>query len=146
MTDLLNSLWQGAAIAVLIWLMLRFLPYLSSATRFGIWWIALLTVAFLPLRTLLPAGTSQVSREPFITKSDRQFTLNPAAPYAPDSSVLVLRAPPASHAPLTIAYSPSPWPHPLNLPAHLITRSIVATWLILSVIFLTRLGYSWRAL
>src|ERR1700728_3369610 len=102
MTDLLNSLWQGAAIAVLIWLMLKVLPRLSSATRYGIWWIALLAVALLPLRTLLPAGTSQaVPRDPIITKPDSQITLIPAAPHAPNTSILILRSSPAPHAPLT---------------------------------------------
>lgn len=147
MTDLLNSLWQGAAITALIWLMLKVLPRPSSATRYGIWWIALLAVALLPLRTLLPTGTSHPApRDTLITKPDSQITLIPTTPHAPDSSILVLRSSAAPHAPLPIAYSASPRLHPLNLPAHLITRLIVAAWLFLSITLLTRLAHSYRAL
>jgi beta-lactamase regulating signal transducer with metallopeptidase domain len=147
MTDLLNSLWQGTTITALIWLMLKALPRLSSATRYGIWWITLLAVALLSLRTLLPAGTSQAApRDPITTKSDGQITLIPAAPHARDSSILILRSSPPPHAPLTTEYSTSSRLQPLHLPAHLITRLIVAAWLILSVTLLTRLAYSYHAL
>ena len=34
---LMNSLWQSALLAALVWLALRFAPRVSAATRFAIW-------------------------------------------------------------------------------------------------------------
>jgi beta-lactamase regulating signal transducer with metallopeptidase domain len=50
---LLNSLWQSAAMALLVWAALRFLPRLNitinAATRCAVWWAVLAAVVFLPL-------------------------------------------------------------------------------------------------
>src|SRR6476619_262619 len=50
---LLNSLWQGAAMALLIWAALRFLPRLNvkinAATSCAVWWAVLAAVVLLPL-------------------------------------------------------------------------------------------------
>jgi hypothetical protein len=55
--DLLNSLWQSVAIALLVWAALRFLPRLNTqinlqinaATRCAVWWAVLAAVVFLPM-------------------------------------------------------------------------------------------------
>ena len=48
----LNSLWQAAIVATLVWLSLRFLPririYVNAATRYVIWWAALAVILLLP--------------------------------------------------------------------------------------------------
>ena len=50
---LLNSLWQSAAIALLVWAALRFLPRMNirinAATRCAVWWAVLAAVVLLPL-------------------------------------------------------------------------------------------------
>ncbi len=49
----LNSLWQAAIVAALVWLGLRLLPrigiYVNAATRYVIWWAALGVILLLPL-------------------------------------------------------------------------------------------------
>ena len=45
----LNSLWQGLALAFLVWVVLRQLPRVNAATRHLIWWIALAAVLTLPV-------------------------------------------------------------------------------------------------
>ena len=49
----LNSLWQAAIVAILVWASLRFLPrikiYVNAATRYVIWWAALVMILLLPI-------------------------------------------------------------------------------------------------
>ena len=33
-----NSVWQAAVLAGMMWLVLRFMPGVNAATRFAIWW------------------------------------------------------------------------------------------------------------
>src|SRR5262245_20882416 len=46
---LLNTLWQGMLIAVLVWLLLRLVNRLSATTRHAVWLLTLLTIGALPL-------------------------------------------------------------------------------------------------
>jgi beta-lactamase regulating signal transducer with metallopeptidase domain len=46
---LLNTLWQGMLIAVLVWLLLRLVNQLSATTRHAVWLVTLLTIGALPL-------------------------------------------------------------------------------------------------
>ncbi len=46
---LLNTLWQGMLIAVLVWLLLRLVNRVSATTRHAVWLVTLLTIGALPL-------------------------------------------------------------------------------------------------
>jgi beta-lactamase regulating signal transducer with metallopeptidase domain len=50
---LLNTLWQSAGLALLVWAALRFLPHMNirinAATRCAVWWAVLAAVVLLPL-------------------------------------------------------------------------------------------------
>jgi beta-lactamase regulating signal transducer with metallopeptidase domain len=50
---LLNTLWQSAALALLVWAALRFLPRMNvrinAATRCAVWWAVLAAVVLLPM-------------------------------------------------------------------------------------------------
>jgi len=46
---LLNTLWQGTLIAVLVWLLLRFVKRVSATTRHAVWLVTLLTIGALPI-------------------------------------------------------------------------------------------------
>ena len=146
MTDLLNSLWQGAAITLLIWLMLKVLPALAQPPATASGGSPCSPSRSSPCERFFPPEFLKPPRATIITKSDGQITPIPAAPHAPDSSVLIMRSSPAPHAPLAIAHSTSPRLPPVNLPAHLITQLTVGAWLILSITLLTRLAYSYQAL
>ena len=50
---LLNSLWQSAAMALVVWATLRYLPRLNvrinAATRCAVWWAVLAAVVLFPM-------------------------------------------------------------------------------------------------
>ena len=46
---ILNSLPEGLLVALFAWVTLRLLPRQNSGTRFAVWFVALLTLAGLPL-------------------------------------------------------------------------------------------------
>jgi len=50
---LLNTLWQSAGLALLVWAALRFLPRINvrinAATRCAVWWAVLAAVVLLPM-------------------------------------------------------------------------------------------------
>ncbi|MGD0414594.1 MAG: M56 family metallopeptidase [Terriglobales bacterium] len=71
---ILNALPEGFLVALFAWALLRVLRRQNSGTRFAVWFVALLTVAALPVlggfggrRTLMAAGTLWGSMRPAIT-------------------------------------------------------------------------------
>lgn len=46
---LINSIWQGLLVVLIVWLVLRAIPRINATTRYGIWWGAMLAVVALPL-------------------------------------------------------------------------------------------------
>src|SRR5579871_1483691 len=48
LTAVINSLWQAALVAAIVWAALRFWPRTNAATRYAIWWAALAVVLILP--------------------------------------------------------------------------------------------------
>jgi uncharacterized protein YjbI with pentapeptide repeats/beta-lactamase regulating signal transducer with metallopeptidase domain len=50
---LVNSLWQGIAIAALTWLALRVFPRVNASTRYAAWTLALMAVVVVPIATSL---------------------------------------------------------------------------------------------
>ena len=51
----LNTLWQTAAIALLAWAALRWIPRVNAATREAVWWAVLAFVVLLPIVRGVPA-------------------------------------------------------------------------------------------
>lgn len=49
LSAVVNSLWQALAVAVLVWLALKFAPRINAATRHAIWWATLGVVMVLPV-------------------------------------------------------------------------------------------------
>src|SRR6516165_8816001 len=49
----LNSFWQAAALAALVWLALKVLPGVNASTRYVIWFAALLLLLVLPAVPLI---------------------------------------------------------------------------------------------
>jgi uncharacterized protein (TIGR03435 family) len=85
---LMNSLWQAAIVAGLVWLALRFLPRfridLNAATRYAIWWAALAVVLVLPvapavLRALRPRPQTTAQK----TSATPRLAPAPAPPVEP---------------------------------------------------------------
>src|SRR5262245_38861478 len=61
MQILLNWLWQGTALSVLVALAFRARPGMNAATRERIWWITLVAVAAMPLAHAFRADASVVA-------------------------------------------------------------------------------------
>jgi beta-lactamase regulating signal transducer with metallopeptidase domain len=55
------SLWEGAALAVFVWIGLRLLPRTSASTRFAAWSIAFAALILLPLAAFLPSQGQPVA-------------------------------------------------------------------------------------
>src|SRR5262245_58664048 len=101
---LLNTLWQGMLIAVLVWLLLRFVNRVSATTRHAVWLVTLLTIGALPLLAVVanrndPATgpATPVKQEP-PKRSVRTATPSPEAnrpsdPFSLDTEVWRLTAP-----------------------------------------------------
>src|SRR6185295_7966036 len=94
--SLLNSLWQSAAMALLVWAALRFLPRMglkiNAATRCAAWWAVLAAILILPL-----------------TPQRAKVFSPPAPPVAQDVLVRATPAPqPVVAAPVEIAASAEP--------------------------------------
>jgi beta-lactamase regulating signal transducer with metallopeptidase domain len=55
------SLWEGAALALFVWIGLRLLPRTSASTRFAAWSIAFAALILLPLTAFLPSQGQPVA-------------------------------------------------------------------------------------
>jgi hypothetical protein len=53
-TTLLNGIWEGAFLAVAMWLFLKLLPRLNPTTRFTVLWVTLLAIVALLLEPFIP--------------------------------------------------------------------------------------------
>jgi uncharacterized protein (TIGR03435 family) len=74
----MNSLWEAALLAALVWLALRFVSRMNAATRFAIWWAALGIVLILPAAPRMIATARQWS-EPATLRSTRpRYAPSPA--------------------------------------------------------------------
>ncbi len=75
---LLNGLWQGAAVAVLVGVLLRAMPEMDAATRYRIWSATLLAVLVL----LVAAGRVPQDRPGGVPAAEGIW-MQDARPYAP---------------------------------------------------------------
>jgi uncharacterized protein (TIGR03435 family) len=89
---LMNSLWQAALLAALVWLALRFAPRMSAATRFAIWWAALGVVAFLPAAPRMITAAREWS-EPATLRSTRPISLSRQQVRIVDAAPLIIVEP-----------------------------------------------------
>src|SRR3954465_9192171 len=74
---LLNTLWQSAAIAGAVWLLLKFARGTNAATRHAVWWATLAVVVLLPI---IPQRETAASVVP---GADAAFEMQGAPPIAP---------------------------------------------------------------
>src|SRR5262244_698739 len=73
---LLNTLWQGMLIAVLVWLLLRLVNRLSATTRHAVWLVTLLTIGALPLLAIV---TNRSDASPYTAHQIKHEALKPSA-------------------------------------------------------------------
>jgi beta-lactamase regulating signal transducer with metallopeptidase domain/DUF4097 and DUF4098 domain-containing protein YvlB len=148
MTNLLNSLWQGAVLTSLIWTLLKLFPRLNPVTRYGIWWVTMLAVALLPLRPLLTDFIFN-ARNPIALAQPRE-TLNLTSSTPDKNSVqLVKRSVQFTQLQIptpVVRSTPSPSVLPMELPVRPVTKTVESVWLVLSLVLLIRVAFSYAAL
>ena len=133
LSSFVNAGIAGAALTLAVWLAMSIAPRraLNAATRYAVWWIALLVVVTLPV-FYLPHRAERVA----------QFL--PAVPTTGQTVTLVSAetTPAVSDAP-----SPSRWPQfPLEFNAGAWPARIFAAWGIVAVLMLLRLSVSYLVL
>jgi len=85
----LNSLWQAAIVAGLVWLALRFLPGINAATRYAVWWATLAVVIALPLAPRAIAWSRAQLRQAQVTTRTSRATARLAQPSIEDTPAIV---------------------------------------------------------
>src|SRR5215813_2552037 len=104
---LLNTLWQGTLIAVLVWLLLRLVKRVSATTRHAVWLVTLLTIGTLPLLAVVAKRNetttdpaTPLKREPprpavrITTPTPAPEAGRPSDPFSFDSALARRKAPP----------------------------------------------------
>ncbi|MGH9754781.1 MAG: M56 family metallopeptidase, partial [Blastocatellia bacterium] len=84
---MLNTLWQGTLIAVLVWLLLRLFKRASATTRHAVWLVTLLTIGALPLLAVVANRDVPAADPP----------VKPATPRPAVQAVTPMPAPEANH-------------------------------------------------
>lgn len=95
----LNSLWQAAAVAALVWFVLRLLPRINAATCYVAWWAALAVVLMLPLA---PAMLPRSPTAPVALRSAHAAPPNPLLPAIEAPAIVMLHPKPSAKWPLAI--------------------------------------------
>ena len=95
----LNTLWQGLAVAAVMWIVLRMMPRVNAATRHAVWWAVLALVVFMPLTILLPRR-APVPSAAVPTEKQIQTRALPAAAKPLAVSSMNAPAPPLASVPL----------------------------------------------
>lgn len=100
---LLNTLWQGMLIAVLVWLLLRVAKRASATTRHAVWLLTLLTIGALPFVAIIanrnvpaanPAPIKQEMTKPAVqTATPIAAPEAQADPFSFDSGIARIKSP-----------------------------------------------------
>ena len=85
-TTLLNGIWEGAFLAMAMWLFLKLVPRLNPTTRFWVLWATLLAIVVLLLGPFTPKAAAPVSDSPLTRAATAAAILSPARSEAPGSS------------------------------------------------------------
>lgn len=119
---LLNSLWPGLLLFVLVWVTLRFAGRSSATARHAIWLVCLLSIAAIPFLPTLPSNSIVTFRE-----SQQHQPLVIIA----DNS----QREPLSIAPATMLMDDRQWSHPAELASsanvvqpNSVASSVIARW------------------
>jgi uncharacterized protein (TIGR03435 family) len=89
----LNSLWEAALLAALVWVVLRFTPRMNAATRFAIWWAALGVALILPAAPRVIAAARESSQPATIQATRPRYAASPAPVHVVELAPLVTAGP-----------------------------------------------------
>jgi beta-lactamase regulating signal transducer with metallopeptidase domain len=121
---LLNTLWQGMLIAVLVWLLLRLVNRASATTRHAVWLVTLLTIGALPFLAVLANRNDLTTdpatpvkhgpQRPAVQTATPAPVNKPANPYSFDSGIARLNTP-ANQGKISLDFNPPPQVQEPNL-------------------------------
>lgn len=140
---LLNGLWQGALIAGITWVALRFSPRVNASTRYAAWTLALVATLIVPVVTSLThisyqsASVSQASR----VRSTGDVRI-PAPPVHESRVSGVFRSANAPASEFSLPRVPSV----TVAPPALLTAALFALWMLAAAALLVRLTIALLAL
>jgi beta-lactamase regulating signal transducer with metallopeptidase domain len=123
---ILNTLWQSAAIAALVWLVLRLARGTNAATRHSLWWVVL------AVAVLLPAVPARRSHDPapsparFVRTHDTDAFAIPVGPRQP--------------------VEPAPRPRSVQLPSGDWPSIVLSLWAFVCLFQFARIAWSYRRL
>jgi uncharacterized protein YjbI with pentapeptide repeats/beta-lactamase regulating signal transducer with metallopeptidase domain len=140
---LFNGLWQGAAIALAVWAILRIFPNANASTRYAAWSAALLAVMIVPLVTTLPRVSAMPPAVVTVGTVGTVAKIPARIGHTTQNSArqIVASKRPSSGSPATSA-QPSPWTPPhFAVPAWLAV-ALFAVWGLVSLASLVRLVVS----
>jgi uncharacterized protein YjbI with pentapeptide repeats/beta-lactamase regulating signal transducer with metallopeptidase domain len=131
----LNALWQGALLALSVWLLLRFWPRVNAATRYTVW-IATLVAAFvLPVATTLAFFSPSTPDRPATQLTSSIAREHPAQRSLPRQSA----AEPQPPATLSAPAPRLPQRFHLTIPVP-VALAVFGLWVVFAVYALVRLA------
>jgi beta-lactamase regulating signal transducer with metallopeptidase domain len=161
MTTLLNGIWQGALLAVAMWIVLKLFPRVNPTTRFTVLWLTLLAVAMLPVGPLAltepatglshalasVATTNAAGTTTFVPVELRQPELASGSTSGSNSGSLAEPRPQPGGGGQVPAAAISPAGHsPIQVRSRGVMAGFGILWAVLTLLLLARLGTSYLLL
>jgi beta-lactamase regulating signal transducer with metallopeptidase domain len=158
MTTLLNGIWQGALLAVAMWIVLKLFPRVNPTTRFTVLWLTLLAVAMLPVgplaltepatglsHALASVATTNAAGTPtFVPVELRQPELASGSTSGSNSGSLAEPRPEPGGGGQVPAAAISPAGHsPIQVRSRGVMAGFGILWAVLTLVLLARLGASY---
>lgn len=78
----LNSIWQGAVLAFLIWLLLRLFKRANATTKYSVWLVTLLAIVCLPFLNILTSLRAPIT-ENIALSDNRPLEISAPSPITP---------------------------------------------------------------
>jgi beta-lactamase regulating signal transducer with metallopeptidase domain/DUF4097 and DUF4098 domain-containing protein YvlB len=141
MSALLNGLWQGMLLTVVVWAAMKAVPGLNAATRHVLWWITLAAVLMLPF-----AGTPGGPSDPALSAPSHTVMTPPEIvilPPMPDSPVMPEPTAVGAGSAGLAETSHKPW-EAMQISAAPVRWLVGGIWLVLSATLGIRLARSFR--
>ncbi len=133
---LFNSLWEGALLALAVWVLLTYLPNINATTRYAAWCVALIAALLVPIATAIPQVSVQSApahvQSAAVPPATSQRLVVTGKPVGPVSAK-VTAAQPAGSVPV------APFRVHFALPQAL-ALAVFAAWIAASLFLLMRLG------
>jgi len=135
---LVNSLWQGAAIAGLTWLALRLFPRTNASTRYIAWTFALVAVLVVPIATSL-SHISSYEQQIVATRVSNSRGVSPHTTARVNAEERTVRSEPKHETASVAPYLQGTHPSIRINPPVILTVAFFGLWIALTLALVVRL-------